>query len=154
MPSSVTILFNISISRVYLDNCYSTVDRRSGNHLQLKANLSIPVLTTLNRLDIVEPGREITSEEFTGILQYSSKCLALKELRFWYCLLPPSVQAESVSVLRSRNVKVTWAGYNAWYQLNLHSCLWEYYGKPGMKISDEDYQKEANTLGPFTFYFS
>ncbi|KAJ8049606.1 hypothetical protein HOLleu_02416 [Holothuria leucospilota] len=95
----------ISISRVCLYNCYSTVDLRGGNHLQLKSSLSIPVLTTLNDLTIEEQGREITSEEFTGILQYSSKCLALKELWFFNCLLPPSVQAESVSVLRSRNVK-------------------------------------------------
>ncbi|KAJ8049582.1 NACHT, LRR and PYD domains-containing protein 1b allele 2 [Holothuria leucospilota] len=70
----------ISISRVYLYNCYSTVDLRGGNHLQLKSNLSIPVLTALNKLDIWEQGKEITSEEFTGILQYSSKCLALKQL--------------------------------------------------------------------------
>ncbi|KAJ8019385.1 hypothetical protein HOLleu_42046 [Holothuria leucospilota] len=95
----------ISISQVRLNNCYSTVDLRGGNHLQLKSNLSIPVLTTLNTLWIQEPGREITSEEFTGILQYSSKCLALKELWFVWCLLPLSIQAESVSVLRSRNVK-------------------------------------------------
>ncbi|KAJ8018927.1 hypothetical protein HOLleu_42802 [Holothuria leucospilota] len=97
----------ISISEVWLNNCYSTVDLRGGNHLQLKSNLSIPVLTTLNNLSIWEEGREITSEEFTGILQYSSKCQALRELMFWSCLLPPSRQAESVSVLRSRNVKVT-----------------------------------------------
>ncbi|KAJ8032388.1 NLR family CARD domain-containing protein 4 [Holothuria leucospilota] len=118
----------ISISHVYLNNCYSTVDLRGGNHLQLKSNLSIPVLSTLNRLDILEQGREITSEEFTGILQYSSKCLALKELRFFHCLLPPTVKAESVSVLRSRNVEVFWYprgdSYPV-YQLNLQSCLWE-----------------------------
>ncbi|KAJ8049066.1 hypothetical protein HOLleu_01629 [Holothuria leucospilota] len=95
----------ISISWVTLNNCYSTVDLRGGNHPQLKSNLCIPVLTTLNKLSMWVEGREITSEEFTGILQYSSKCLALKELVLWYCLLPPSVQAESVSVLRSRNVK-------------------------------------------------
>ncbi|KAJ8049597.1 NLR family CARD domain-containing protein 4 [Holothuria leucospilota] len=118
----------ISISCVSLYNCYSTVDLRGGNHLQLKSNLSIPVLTTLNRLTIREDGREITPEEFTGILQYSSKCLALKELWFCHCLLPASVQAESVSVLRSRNVEVIWwprGCDGAWYQLNLQSCLWE-----------------------------
>ncbi|KAJ8049626.1 NACHT, LRR and PYD domains-containing protein 14 [Holothuria leucospilota] len=144
----IALANKISISRVYLGNCYSTVDLRGGNHLQLKSNLSIPVLTTLNRLDIVEQGREITSEEFTGILQYSSKCLALKELWFTYCLLPQSVQAESVSVLRSRNVKVIWdlRGHYPWggYQLNLQSCLWEGtddYG--GGMMTDEDYQSEV-----------
>ncbi|KAJ8019116.1 hypothetical protein HOLleu_42504 [Holothuria leucospilota] len=72
----------ISISRVWLNNCYSAVDLSGGNHLQLKSNLPIPLLTTLNKLTInaYPEGREITSEEFTGILQYSSKCLALKEL--------------------------------------------------------------------------
>ncbi|KAJ8019292.1 hypothetical protein HOLleu_42194 [Holothuria leucospilota] len=137
----------ISISRVWLYNCYSTVDLRGGNHLQLKSNLSIPVLTTLNRLDISEQGREITSEEFTGILQYSSKCLALKELWFFRCLLPPSVQAESVSVLRSRNVKVIWhPRVGIEYQLNLQSCLWERIDINDRVIgvmTDDDYQKEV-----------
>ncbi|KAJ8049516.1 hypothetical protein HOLleu_02294 [Holothuria leucospilota] len=139
--------YNISISCVWLYDCYSTVDLRGGNHLQLKSNLSIPVLTTLNRLDIWEQGREITSEEFTGILQYSSKCLALKELWFFNCLLPPSVQAESVSVLRSRNVKVIWVALsNIWYELNLQSCLWARIELPSRRVigvmTDDDYQNE------------
>ncbi|KAJ8049601.1 hypothetical protein HOLleu_02411 [Holothuria leucospilota] len=49
----------------------------------------------------------------------------MKILWFLSCLLPPSVQAESVSVLRSRNVKVIWRPYVGDYQLNLQSCLWE-----------------------------
>ncbi|KAJ8049595.1 hypothetical protein HOLleu_02405 [Holothuria leucospilota] len=143
----IALANEISISRVWLYNCYSTVDLRGGNHLQLKSNLSIPVLTTLNELVIREEGREITSEEFTGILQYSSKCLALKELWFWSCLLPPSVQAESVSVLRSRNVKVIWRAQSyIWYQLNLQSCLWEYNDFPGRKMTDEDYQREVRYI--------
>ncbi|KAJ8019001.1 NACHT, LRR and PYD domains-containing protein 14 [Holothuria leucospilota] len=136
----------ISISRVCLYNCYSTVDLRGGIHLQLKSNLSIPVLTTLNKLwiDTENEGREITSEEFTGILQYSSKCLALKELWLRWCLLPPFIQAESVSVLRSRNVKVIWYGPVNDYQLNLQSCLWEYAPEWGTGVmTDEDYQSEV-----------
>ncbi|KAJ8049624.1 NACHT, LRR and PYD domains-containing protein 14 [Holothuria leucospilota] len=115
---------NISISWVRLINSCSTVDLRGGNYLQLKSNLSIPVLATLNKLTIWEEGREITSEEFTGILQYSSKCLALKELVLYGCLLSPSVHAESVSVLRSRGAEVIWL-LQGDYQLNLQSCLWE-----------------------------
>ncbi|KAJ8019331.1 hypothetical protein HOLleu_42131 [Holothuria leucospilota] len=138
----------ISISCVWLNNCYSTVDLRGGNYLQLKSNLSIPVLTTLNKLAIYEPGRGITSEEFTVILQYSSKCLALKELEFHYCLLPP-VQADSLSVLRSRNVKVR-SGIGDWIQwcLNLNSGQWEndVEGEPGM-MTDEYYQTMMEQFG-------
>ncbi|KAJ8049518.1 hypothetical protein HOLleu_02298 [Holothuria leucospilota] len=140
----------ISISEVCLNDCYSTVDLRGGNHLQFKSDLSMPVLTTLKQLRILEVGREITSEEFTGILQYSSKCLALKELVFWSCLLPLSVQAESVSVLRSRNVKVIWNprfGVLSYlpYQLNLQSCLWERTDGGGV-MTYENYQSEIGYL--------
>ncbi|KAJ8049062.1 NLR family CARD domain-containing protein 4 [Holothuria leucospilota] len=140
----------ISISCVYLYNCYSTVDLPGGNHLQLKSNLSIPVLTTVKELWIREEAREITAEEFTGILQYSSKCLALKELRFHYCLLPPYVQAESVSVLRLRNVKVIWnSGYGV-CQLNLQTYLWEHIDIYSRRVvgvmTDEDYKLEVSYI--------
>ncbi|KAJ8050541.1 NLR family CARD domain-containing protein 4 [Holothuria leucospilota] len=129
---------HISISCVYLCNCYSTVDLRDGNHLQLKSNFSIPVLTTLKKLMIREDDREITSEEFAGILQYSSKSTALEELRFDGLLLLPSAQAESVSVLRSRNVKVLCCpSYDVLYQLNLQSCLWEEHGNTRDDQQDE-----------------
>ncbi|KAJ8043883.1 Protein NLRC5 [Holothuria leucospilota] len=137
----------IFISCVYLHNCYITVDLRGRNDLLLKSTLSIPVLTTLEMLWIDERGREVTEEEFSGILLYSSKCLALKDLRFRFCLLPQSVQAESVSVPRSRNVKVTWyPSYTAGYQLNLNTGLWERTARYGGGLmSDEDYQTEVNS---------
>ncbi|KAJ8049531.1 NACHT, LRR and PYD domains-containing protein 14 [Holothuria leucospilota] len=139
---------NISIAWVYLFNYFSTVDLRDGNHLQLKYNISLPVLTTLSKLTIDEPGREITSKEFAGILKYSSKCLALKELLFDYCLLPPSVQAESVSVLRSRSVKVIWhPRYATDYQLNLQSCFWDHTVDDGGGVmADEEYQSEVRNF--------
>ncbi|KAJ8043046.1 NLR family CARD domain-containing protein 4 [Holothuria leucospilota] len=144
----------IPISCVNLTNCYSTVDLRGSNHLQLKSSLSIPVLTTLNKLMISThgEGREITSEEFSGILQYSSKCLALNELKFLHCLLPPSFQAESVSVLRSRNTEVLWIpSWSAYYQLNLQSCLWEHISDLNSRrvigvMTDDDYQKQVRYI--------
>ncbi|KAJ8049075.1 NLR family CARD domain-containing protein 4 [Holothuria leucospilota] len=71
---------SVPIAHLYLSNCCSTVDLTGGSHLQLKSNLPVPALATLKELSIHESGREITSEEFKGILEYSSKCLELREL--------------------------------------------------------------------------
>ncbi|KAJ8050144.1 NACHT, LRR and PYD domains-containing protein 3 [Holothuria leucospilota] len=119
---------NISISYVELNKCYSTIDLTCKSHLQLKSNLCLPVLVTLRYLAINGDGKEINAEEFAAILQYSSKCRAMQVLWLTDHVLPHTVQAESVSILRSRRATVMWCpktGYQR-YQLNLQSCQWQH----------------------------
>ncbi|KAJ8033812.1 hypothetical protein HOLleu_24174 [Holothuria leucospilota] len=131
----------IPILCVRLYDCYSTVDLSLWS-IQLKLHTTIPVLATLKKLWIRETDRKIGANELEGILHYCSRCLRLEKVWFWGCLLPQSVQADSLSALRSRNVEVLWRIDNntANQKLDLESGSWNV-GDDGKLMTDDDYEK-------------
>lgn len=137
----------IFISLLVLDDRYCTVDLSSDNHLQLKSGLCIPVLTTLSKVTMLKEGKEVTSEEFTGFLNYASKCLMLKELVFCHCLLPQSAQAKVPSVLIRRKLEVIWHPSTTDYHLHLPSGFWECTDLDGeltgVMMTNDDYLSEV-----------
>lgn len=144
-----TILFlkvasvnQIPISSVCLINCYISIDL-SMRHIQVKPKFTIPVLPTLKKLWIEEKGKEISKENITDILQYSSMCSALEELWFYLCLLPRFIPVELLMDLKSRKFQVFWGtGSKANYSLNLATGDWQRPPMYGSAImTDEDYQR-------------
>lgn len=135
----------ISISLLYLSNCCSKVDSSEWS-IQLKSNLSVPVLRPLKVLVIEEEGEEIP--DITGFIQYSERCPELEILKFLYCMLPQSVQTGSFSVLRSRKFKVWWGPRgDVSYRLNLASGLWERTQGHGTGVmTNEDYRRETKAV--------
>ncbi|KAJ8037030.1 NLR family CARD domain-containing protein 4 [Holothuria leucospilota] len=97
----------IPLCCVELLNCLDLASLLTTN-LPLKSpDLSLPVMTTLKKLVILEDGLEITEGGTHGMLDYTSKCHALQELEFHWCIFPRYVQvAESLSALLLRGVKV------------------------------------------------
>lgn len=114
----------ISIARLWLDDSIRRVDASSGR-IYLKSDFFIPVLSTLKQLSIRDTGGEIDLEELRDIFTYSSKCLDLQELRFWYCLLPWRIQDESLSVLKARDISVIWLRGESVYVLDRQSGEWK-----------------------------
>ncbi|KAJ8050107.1 NLR family CARD domain-containing protein 4 [Holothuria leucospilota] len=132
----------IPISRVVLLNCLDV-----GSTLRVRpSNISLPVIdASLTLLWINELGLEITEKDTSSILQYSAKCLGLKKLLFWYCLLPQYIKVgESVSALRSRHVEVVWipGGSDGNYHLNFESGQWEYW-RDRKPMTEEQYQQHV-----------
>ncbi|KAJ8049033.1 NLR family CARD domain-containing protein 4 [Holothuria leucospilota] len=114
----------IPIKSLTLDNCLNVGCQ--GNLRVMPSYLYLPVINAiLNYFRINDEGREITEEETNTILQYLAKCPGLKRVWFQYCLLPRYIEVtESMSVLKSRGVKVVWwSGLNR-YLLDLDSGRW------------------------------
>lgn len=137
----------VSIASVHLDDCYSKVNLTDSYGIELKSSIILPVISTLKELVIREKGREITAEDVVGILEYSSKCLGLKALRFWGCLMPLSVRADDASVLRQRNIEVFWGSDNDVYRLNRELGIWECSDDCGGEVmSDETYREVITNI--------
>ncbi|XP_071821282.1 uncharacterized protein [Apostichopus japonicus] len=129
----------IPISCVYLFHCSPRVDESRLN-LILKSGLSLPILSSLKKLEITDKERRLTNEELVAILSYSSQCKSLKVLEFgpFYTakgyILPDTIPVTSIPPsLKSRNVKV-WNSSDPTCRLNLQTGQWQLFG-------DKSYQK-------------
>lgn len=127
---------DIPMSEVNLHNYYGSVDVK-GDFLQLKSDLSIPVLGSLEKLSILEYGRELSEDEFVGILLYSLKCVNMKKLEFSHCMVPWSIQVKTILDFKPRYIEVRWRGD---YLLNLESGLWM---SEGREMAYEEYQSKV-----------
>ncbi|XP_071852014.1 uncharacterized protein [Apostichopus japonicus] len=131
---------DIPISCVYLGSCSPRVDE-SGLNLILKSGLSLPILSSLQKLVIFDDHRTLTNEDLAAILSYSSQCTSLKELKVSWYNLPDTIPVGFIpSSLKSRDVKV-WNFRIPDRRLNLQTGLWQacdYYGiLPGEEGFDE-----------------
>ncbi|PIK42970.1 hypothetical protein BSL78_20180 [Apostichopus japonicus] len=110
------------VSRVTFVDLVKGVDQQ--NHLLLlHSDLHVPVLSTLQNLEISDRGREFTEEEVSGLLDYSSNCESLEELWFRSCILPQQVQCENITrILPERKLRVRW---NIGTYLNVKSGCWK-----------------------------
>lgn len=130
----------IPISRLYLRDCFCTVDVPNGRYLRLISGSCIPVLVCLRKLHIWEESKEVSPEEFSGIVRYIARSLQLKKVLFSVCLLPQSVRADSLSDLKSRNVEVLWGSGIRVYRLNNTTGIWQRTaGDGGGVMTDSDY---------------
>lgn len=136
----------IAVTRLWLYDCYSKVELGT-ERVQLKSEIEIPVLATLQELWIQETGGEYIRDEVTDILQYSLMCEKLMELHFYDCLLPYSVQTEHLSTLNTRKIEVIWQprGFlEVEYHLNFVSGTWESTVNDAViAMTHEDHEREV-----------
>ncbi|XP_071850821.1 uncharacterized protein [Apostichopus japonicus] len=114
---------DIPISCLYLKKSFRKIDAgdvilHSGLRLPCPVSVKKVVINTLNK------GREMTETEVVEILMFVQQSHLLEKLKFEWCMLPQSIPAESIpSILKSRNVKVSWSGHK-FLVLNLQSGRW------------------------------
>ncbi|XP_071851517.1 uncharacterized protein [Apostichopus japonicus] len=111
----------IPISCLYLYESFSKID---AGDVILHSGLRLPCPVSVKQIVIFpEEGREMTETEVVDILMFVQQSYMLEELTFWWCQLPQSIPAESIpSILKSRNVKVSWGECRCY--LNLQSGRW------------------------------
>ncbi|XP_071852054.1 uncharacterized protein [Apostichopus japonicus] len=105
-----------------------------------------------------EEGREMNKYEVNGILNYLQHSQRFKALRFYFCLLPPTIASSSLRNLKARNVDVLWAPYGPKerrYILDLQSGRWLLYKEPESvfpklkcweELTDADYANEVEAF--------
>ncbi|XP_071853443.1 uncharacterized protein [Apostichopus japonicus] len=147
---------DIPIDCVHLVRSFNKVDE---DDITLYSGLSLPILTSIEIMSIqTENGREMNKHEVNGILNYVQHSQRFKQLRFYYCLLPPTITSSSLANLKARNVNVFWNPYGydeRKYRLDLQSGRWLLNKDPDSffpmlevndEITDADYANEVKAF--------
>ncbi|XP_071853003.1 uncharacterized protein [Apostichopus japonicus] len=117
--------YDIPISCLYLYKSFSKID---AGEVILHSGLRLLCPATVKKILINTSGegREMTETEVIDILMFVQQSRMLEELEFEWCLLSKSIPAESIpSILKSRNVKVSWGpNFLLLYTMNLQSGRW------------------------------
>lgn len=140
------------ITDVALCDCFSSVDLMNES-LRIFDDVQFPRLDVLCELEIFHEFFTDLRDEANAILDFSSRCKALKTLNFstyTSLLLPQSFDEGCVlAELRRRNVKVKWFGLCLFRcRLNLQTGKWKTF--TGKEMTDSEYSELLNQfLGPF-----
>ncbi|XP_071853446.1 uncharacterized protein [Apostichopus japonicus] len=111
----------IPISELELQWSFSKVDK---GDIVLQSGLCLPTLSTLQKLLVNSNSAELTEEDVIGLLNYGVQCKRFKELWFYHCKLPASINPKMIpETAKSRNVKVLWPEETC--LLNLQSGKWK-----------------------------
>ncbi|PIK36060.1 hypothetical protein BSL78_27106 [Apostichopus japonicus] len=120
--------FDIPIDDLYLFETFSKADK---DNIVLRSGLSLGNLSTVLKIVVTtEVGRELTEEDYIGLLQYAEQSKDLRELWFRNCPLPESIHPNSIPIgLKTSKLKV--------FSPNSGSCL-DLYSGQWIKADDVD----------------
>ncbi|PIK41882.1 hypothetical protein BSL78_21279 [Apostichopus japonicus] len=96
--------------------------------ISLKSGLYIPVLSTIEKLEIrPEKGTEMTQNETLAVFKYAQECHNLKNLTFIDCLLPLLFSLESLSsFMKSKHPEVLWKPSKHEMPLDISNDTWKF----------------------------
>lgn len=126
--------------------CFHSVDLKE-EAICLDSGVKLQKLDTLREMEIYFTNDTDLRDKARDILDFSSRCPAMKKLKFIIVLLPLFIDDKDVlSKLDSRSCKVVW-DYSVpprryTWDLNLRSGRWE--DERGSVMTDDDYLVYVN----------
>ncbi|KAJ8050847.1 NLR family CARD domain-containing protein 4 [Holothuria leucospilota] len=138
----------ISISCLKLTECINYVHSEDGD-IVLYSDVRLPALSTAQKIIIIERRKSFSHKELECLLDYACRCVELKTLGFYWCMLPEILHKKGhLSKLTARGSKVIWKPIESSrmsFCFNVQHVKWEDESDGG-KMTKMEYKQILSTF--------